>query len=116
MKRTILMIGLFLIFCVVFHESCKTSKNTVNECGAVPVSYNSKMKSIIQEKCAGCHQTGKKAGKKAVFASFAEMEPHLGDMFREAIELKEMPPEKAPQLTAEEVQAWKCWQKNKYQE
>ena len=108
-----------LIACLVFlAAACTSSKQTASQdaCAKSPVTYTSTMKSIIDTKCAGCHQAGKKAARDGVFTSYKEMSASLSHMYHEAVEEKAMPPSKATQLTAEELAAWKCWQKNGYKE
>lgn len=118
MKNNFTIATLSLACIIVLAAACTSSKKTASQdpCQKAPATYTSTMKAIIDAKCAGCHQTGKKAARDGVFTSYAEMSASLGHMYHEAVDEKTMPPSKATQLTAEELAAWKCWQKNGYKE
>ena len=107
------LVALFIVL-----QACTSSQKTSSQdaCAKSPITYISTMKSIIDSKCAGCHQAGKKAARDGVFTSYKEMSASLSHMYHEAVDEKTMPPSKATQLTAEELAAWKCWQKNGYKE
>ena len=118
MKKNTYSIGIFCAILIMIVAACTSSKQTASQdaCAKAPVTYTSTMKSIIDTKCAGCHQAGKKDAREGVFTSYSEMSTSLGHMYHEAVDEKTMPPAKATQLTAEELAAWKCWQKNGYKE
>lgn len=120
MKKMNLIAGLFLTFFFVSFMLSAAENTPTNQ----PVNMPENVKSIIENKCIGCHNTDSKNDKAKEKLDFKTME-ELGKVKKigtynhivEALEKQEMPPEKflarypEKKLSEEEAELLMNWAK-----
>lgn len=109
-KGTLLSAAGLTLVAILTAISCTKESTSTVDCNKYNSTYNSNMKAIIDAKCGTCHTAGGSAQFSGVYDSYADMKNGLDVMW---LEIKEgrMPQPGSTPLTAEEKEAFECWEK-----
>jgi hypothetical protein len=115
MNRTIISFLAVGIIASSLVFSCKKGKKLTPNCNGSKPTYNSGIKTIIDNNCTGssCHVAGSPYGN---FTSYAGMAPYINSgRFKVAVlEQQTMPKNK--NLSQDELNKLQCWVENNYAE
>jgi mono/diheme cytochrome c family protein len=103
MNRILTVCFALLIMISIITVSCDKDR----DCASEPATYTAEMKAIIDAKCVTCHKVGGSAEALGIYTSYLSMTPNLDAIWKEVDEGR-MP--KGGKLSAEELDAFRCWQ------
>ncbi len=120
MKNRMIISGVIAFLAGV--AACKNDSRNV-DCdlisGATFTSDSGQMQAILENRCgvSGCHAPGGEGTDEwTYYDEYDSLQVHFEDMYHEAIEEGEMPPDTATQLSGDEKDIFECWQQSGFPE